>query len=168
MALEVRDAIGALTATWSRLGHEIGFGIGIAHGFATLGPIGFEGRFDYAAIGTVSNVASRLCDEAKPGQILISPRVLMAVEDAVTVEKVGEFELKGSGDLRRRTMWSLPHRPKFEAECYRLRIARGRYLPNSASAASTRTRKGVRPNWDMIRFASVRCRMASPRFLFAL
>jgi hypothetical protein len=55
----------------------------------------FEGRFGYAAIGTVSNVASRLCDEAKPGQILISPRVLMAVEDAVTVEPVGEFELKG-------------------------------------------------------------------------
>jgi class 3 adenylate cyclase len=75
MALEVRDAMGALMATWSRLGHEIGFGIGIAHGFATLGTIGFEGRFDYAAIGTVSNVASRLCDEAKPGQILISPRV---------------------------------------------------------------------------------------------
>ena len=83
MALEMRDAIGALTDKWRRLGHDIGFGIGIAHGFATLGTIGFEGRFDYAAIGTVSNVASRLCDEAKPGQILISPRVLMAVEDAV-------------------------------------------------------------------------------------
>jgi class 3 adenylate cyclase len=95
MALEVRDAIGALTETWRRLGHEIGFGIGIAHGFATLGTIGFEGRFDYAAIGTVSNVASRLCDEAKPGQILISPRVLMKVENAVKVEPVGEFELKG-------------------------------------------------------------------------
>ena len=95
MALEVREALGALTATWSRLGHEIGFGIGIAHGFATLGTIGFEGRFDYAAIGTVSNVASRLCDEAKPGQILISPRVLMKVEKAVQVEPVGEFELKG-------------------------------------------------------------------------
>jgi Adenylate and Guanylate cyclase catalytic domain len=95
MALEVRDALGALTATWSRLGHEIGFGIGIAHGFATLGTIGFEGRFDYAAIGTVSNVASRLCDEAKPGQILISRRVLVAVENAVQVEPVGEFELKG-------------------------------------------------------------------------
>jgi class 3 adenylate cyclase len=95
MALELREAIGALTATWSRLGHEIGFGIGIAHGFATLGTIGFEGRFDYAAIGTVSNVASRLCDEAKPGQILISPRVLVAVEKAVKVEPVGEFELKG-------------------------------------------------------------------------
>jgi len=57
--------------------------------------IGFEGRFDYAAIGTVSNVASRLCDEAKPGQILISPRVLTKVENAVKVEPVGEFELKG-------------------------------------------------------------------------
>ena len=95
MALELRNALGALTQTWSRLGHEIGFGIGIAHGFATLGTIGFEGRFDYAAIGTVSNVASRLCDEAKPGQILISPRVLMKVENAVNVEPVGEFALKG-------------------------------------------------------------------------
>ena len=95
MALEMREAIGALTEKWRQLGHEIGFGIGIAHGYATLGTIGFEGRFDYAAIGTVSNVASRLCDEAKPGQILISPRVLMAVRDAVTVEAVGEFELKG-------------------------------------------------------------------------
>ena len=95
MALEMRGAIGALTEKWRRLGHDIGFGIGIAHGFATLGTIGFEGRFDYAAIGTVSNVASRLCDEAKPGQILISPRVLMAVEKVVTVESVGEFALKG-------------------------------------------------------------------------
>jgi adenylate cyclase len=95
MALEVREALGSLTATWSRLGHDIGFGIGIAHGFATLGTIGFEGRFDYAAIGTVSNVASRLCDEAKPGQILITARVLMKVENTVKVEPVGEFELKG-------------------------------------------------------------------------
>jgi class 3 adenylate cyclase/putative methionine-R-sulfoxide reductase with GAF domain len=95
MALEMRDAIGALTETWRRWGHDIGFGIGIAHGFATLGTIGFEGRFDYAAIGTVSNVASRLCDEAKPGQILISPRVQTKVENAVKVEPVGEFELKG-------------------------------------------------------------------------
>ena len=95
MALEMRYAIGALTEKWRRLGHDIGFGIGIAHGFATLGTIGFEGRFDYAAIGTVSNVASRLCDEAKPSQILLSPRVLMEVEDAVTVEPVGEFQLKG-------------------------------------------------------------------------
>jgi adenylate cyclase len=79
----------------SNCGH-VGFGIGIGHGFATLGTIGFEGRFDYAAIGTVSNVASRLGDEAKPGQILISPRVLMEIEDAIAVEPVGEFTLKGS------------------------------------------------------------------------
>ena len=83
------------------LGHDLGFGIGVAHGFATLGTIGFEGRRDYAAIGTVSNVASRLCDEAKPGQILISPRVRQAVEKTVTVEQIGEFALKG---LRRPMM----------------------------------------------------------------
>jgi GAF domain-containing protein len=95
MALDMRAALGALIEKWRRLGHELGFGIGIAHGYATLGTIGFEGRFDYAAIGTVSNVASRLCDEAKPGQILISPRVLMAIEDAIAVEPVGDFVLKG-------------------------------------------------------------------------
>jgi class 3 adenylate cyclase len=95
MALEMRAALSVLIDKWRRLGHDLGFGIGISHGYATLGTIGFEGRFDYAAIGTVSNVASRLCDEAQPGQILISPRVLLAVENAVTVEKAGEFELKG-------------------------------------------------------------------------
>ncbi|MGB8393002.1 MAG: GAF domain-containing protein, partial [Pseudolabrys sp.] len=95
MAIDMRGAIGDMIEKRRKLGHDIGFGIGIAHGFATLGTIGFEGRFDYAAIGTVSNVASRLCDEAKPGQILISPRVLMAVEDAISVEPVGEFKLKG-------------------------------------------------------------------------
>lgn len=95
MALEMRAAIGGLIERWRDLGHDLGFGIGIAHGFATLGTIGFEGRRDYAAIGTVSNVASRLCDEAKPGQILISPRVRQAIEKAVTVEQVGEFTLKG-------------------------------------------------------------------------
>jgi class 3 adenylate cyclase/putative methionine-R-sulfoxide reductase with GAF domain len=101
MALEMRAAIGGLIEKWRDLGHDLGFGIGIAHGFATLGTIGFEGRRDYAAIGTVSNVASRLCDEAKPGQILISPRVRQAVEKTVTVEQIGEFALKG---LRRPMM----------------------------------------------------------------
>ena len=95
MAIDMRGAIGDMIEKRRKLGHDIGFGIGIAHGFATLGTIGFEGRFDYAAIGTVSNVASRLCDEAKPGQILISPRVLMAVEGAISVDPVGEFKLKG-------------------------------------------------------------------------
>jgi len=95
MALDMRTAIGGMFENWRDLGHDLAFGIGIAHGFATLGTIGFEGRRDYAAIGTVSNVASRLCDEAKPGQILVSPRVRQAVETAVTVESVGEFALKG-------------------------------------------------------------------------
>jgi class 3 adenylate cyclase len=95
MALEMRAALSALMDKWRRLGHELGFGIGISHGYATLGTIGFEGRFDYAAIGTVSNVASRLCDEAAPGQILISPRVLLAIEKEVACEPAGEFELKG-------------------------------------------------------------------------
>ena len=95
IAVEMREAIGELVEKWKRLGHELGVGIGIAHGYATLGTIGFEGRFDYAAIGTVSNVAARLCDEAQPEQILISPRVLMAVEDMVTVEPVREISLKG-------------------------------------------------------------------------
>ena len=95
MALDMRTALTTLIEKWRRLGHELGFGIGIAHGYATLGTIGFEGRFDYAAIGTVANVASRLCDEAKPGQILISPRVLMALEDTISVESAGDFALKG-------------------------------------------------------------------------
>jgi adenylate cyclase len=91
----MRIEIGAMIEKWRDLGHDLGFGIGIEHGFATLGTIGFEGRFDYAAIGTVSNVASRLCDEAKAGQILISPRVRQAVGKAIAVEPVGEFALKG-------------------------------------------------------------------------
>jgi class 3 adenylate cyclase len=95
MAIEMREAMERLVETWRRMGHELGFGIGISHGYATLGTIGFEGRFDYAAIGTVANVASRLCDEADAGQILISGRVLMAVEEAVTVEPAGEIALKG-------------------------------------------------------------------------
>jgi adenylate cyclase len=95
MALDMRAEIGGMIEKWRDIDHDLGFGIGIAHGFATLGTIGFEGRFDYAAIGTVSNVASRLCDEAKPGQILISPRVRLAVDEFVTVEAVGESTLKG-------------------------------------------------------------------------
>jgi len=95
MAIDMREGLTAMMERWRRLGHDLGFGIGIANGYATLGTIGFEGRFDYAAIGTVSNVASRLCDEAQPGQILISPRVLMAVEDSITCEPIGYFTLKG-------------------------------------------------------------------------
>jgi class 3 adenylate cyclase len=95
MALEMRTEIGALVAHWQQQGHDLGFGMGISQGYATLGTIGFEGRYDYAAIGTVSNVASRLCDEAKPGQILVSPRVMLAVKAEVASEPVGELMLKG-------------------------------------------------------------------------
>jgi adenylate cyclase len=94
-AIDMRTAIGRLIEKWRKLGHDIGYGIGIAHGFATLGTIGFEGRFDYSAIGTVCNVASRLCDEAKSGQILITPRVFSALGNEIMVEQVGEFALKG-------------------------------------------------------------------------
>ena len=80
---------------WRRLGHDIGFGIGIAHGFATLGTIGFEGRFDYAAIGTVSNVASRLCDEAKANQIVVGRRVYGMVEPWVVGRPIDDLILKG-------------------------------------------------------------------------
>ncbi len=95
MALDMRTTIEAVIDRWRNLGHSLGFGIGIDHGFATLGTIGFEGRYDYTAIGMVSNIASGLCDEAQPSQILISPRVLLAVDKAITVEPVGEFVLKG-------------------------------------------------------------------------
>ena len=78
-----------LVEGWSRLGHDLGFGVGIAQGFATLGRIGYEGRFDYAAIGTVTNLAARLCGEADAGQVLVSQRVFSAVEDVAVGESVG-------------------------------------------------------------------------------
>jgi adenylate cyclase len=95
MALDMRAELGGVIEKWRDIDHDLGFGIGIAHGFATLGTIGFEDRFDCAAIGIVANIASRLCDEAKPGQILINRRVRLAGEEVVTVESVGEFTLKG-------------------------------------------------------------------------
>ena len=82
MAVAMRARVAELAAGWRKHGHELGFGIGIAQGYATLGRIGFEGRFDYAAIGTVANLAARLCAEAGDGQILVSQRALAAVEDA--------------------------------------------------------------------------------------
>jgi class 3 adenylate cyclase len=95
MAAEMRAAVGALTAKWRKHGFELGFGIGIAHGYATLGRIGFEGRFDYAAIGAVPNLAARLCEEAKDGQILIDGKVKAAVEAAAQLEPLDELKLKG-------------------------------------------------------------------------
>jgi adenylate cyclase len=95
MAIEMRDAVATLTAKWRKLGHELGFGMGIAHGYATLGRIGFEGRYDYSAIGTVVNLAARLCAEARSGQILVDGKVHMAVEALTDTEPLGELMLKG-------------------------------------------------------------------------
>jgi class 3 adenylate cyclase len=95
MALAMREAVRGLAAGWKTRGWELDFGVGIAQGYATLGAIGFEGRQDYAAIGTVTNLAARLCGEAKADQILISRRALVAVESLVEVEPVGELSLKG-------------------------------------------------------------------------
>jgi adenylate cyclase len=95
MAIAMRARIAELSAEWRRQGHELGFGVGIAQGYATLGTIGFEGRYDYAAIGPVANLASRLCDEAGDGEILISRRALAAVEDLVEAAPVGDLVLKG-------------------------------------------------------------------------
>jgi adenylate cyclase len=95
MAASMRDRVGSLTDAWRKRGFDLDFGIGIAQGYATIGAIGFEGRWDYGAIGTVTNLASRLCGEAKPGQILVSQRMVGGVEGVATVEPVGELTLKG-------------------------------------------------------------------------
>ena len=95
MGLAARSAVGALCVAWRKRGHELGFGVGIAQGYATIGAIGFEGRRDYGTIGTVSNTAARLCGEAKAGQILISQRVSLRVEERMALEAIGELNLKG-------------------------------------------------------------------------
>jgi class 3 adenylate cyclase len=95
MAAEMRTDVAALAESWRKLGHELGFGVGIAQGYATLGRIGFEGRFDYAAIGTVVNLAARLCSEAADGQILIDRKVQAAVETRASTEQAGQLTLKG-------------------------------------------------------------------------
>jgi len=95
MAVEMRRSVGGLSERWQRRGLQLGFGVGIALGYATLGRIGFEGRFDYGAIGTVTNLASRLCDEARPGQILVSQRVYAMVENLVEAEPMEDLTLRG-------------------------------------------------------------------------
>jgi adenylate cyclase len=95
MALAMRERLELLTVKWRKQGFDLGFGAGIAQGYATIGAVGFDGRWDYGAIGTVTNLAARLCSEAKPGQVLISRRVCSSVEDFSEVESVGELNLKG-------------------------------------------------------------------------
>jgi adenylate cyclase len=95
MTIAMRAAVGELQSGWRRRGFDLGFGIGVAQGYATLGRIGFEERVDYTAIGTVSNLAARLCAEAQDGQILISKRVAAAVGDIAMLEEIGNLALKG-------------------------------------------------------------------------
>ncbi|MBV9521346.1 MAG: adenylate/guanylate cyclase domain-containing protein, partial [Alphaproteobacteria bacterium] len=95
MAIAMREAAGALIAAWRERGRDLGFGVGIAQGYATLGQIGFSERLGYTAIGTVCNVAARLCAEAKDGQILLSQRVNVALKGGVATEQVGALALKG-------------------------------------------------------------------------
>jgi class 3 adenylate cyclase len=95
MALDMHAAFRKCAEGWRRRGYDLSIGIGIAQGYATLGAIGFEGRLDYGAIGLVCNLASRLCAEAKGGQILVTQRVLAGIEDVVEVEPLGERALRG-------------------------------------------------------------------------
>jgi len=95
MAIEMRKGVAELGVKWRKYGHEVGFGVGIAQGYATVGPIGFEGRFDYTAIGTVVNLAARLCSEARSGQILVDRKVHAAIEALAELEAAGELTLKG-------------------------------------------------------------------------
>jgi class 3 adenylate cyclase/PAS domain-containing protein len=95
MALSMRESMAVLAQGWKKHGYALGFGVGIAGGYATMGAIGFEGRLEYSAIGTVVNLAARLCGEASNGQILISPRIFSKTETRIDVEPVGELSLKG-------------------------------------------------------------------------
>jgi class 3 adenylate cyclase len=96
MAVAMRDQAGALAAGWRKRGWSVGgLKVGVTQGYATIGAIGFEGRVDYGAIGTVTNLAARLCGEATGGQILISARVATAVEGLIDAESVGPLTLKG-------------------------------------------------------------------------
>jgi class 3 adenylate cyclase len=94
-ACDMRERFGVLSNAWRKRGYELGLGIGIASGFATLGRIGFEGRYDYAAIGNSVILASRLSDAAKAGQILVSQRVHAVIEEAVVAQPVPSLDLKG-------------------------------------------------------------------------
>lgn len=95
LATLMRERFLTLSQNWQILGYRIGFGVGIAQGYATLGRIGFEGRLDYAAIGTVTNIAARLCAEARDGQILVTQRIATEVADTAVLDAVGDLQLKG-------------------------------------------------------------------------
>ena len=95
LALGMRDRVATLSKGWQRLGHDLRLGVGVSIGFATCGQVGFEGRYEYAAIGTVTNLAARLCSEAKGGQVLVSQRVHSMLGGAVDAEHLGDIEFRG-------------------------------------------------------------------------
>ena len=95
MSLAMRARFGELALGWRKQGYELHLGIGIAAGYATLGKIGFEARFEYGPVGSVVNLAARLCDEADGGQILLDPRAWAAVEEVLVAEPIGPLTLKG-------------------------------------------------------------------------
>jgi class 3 adenylate cyclase len=95
MAVAMRDGIGGRAERWRKQGHALGFGIGIARGHATIGQIGFDQRSDYAVIGSIPNLAARLCEEAKAGQIVVSQRAFGSIEHLVDARSLGELRLKG-------------------------------------------------------------------------
>jgi class 3 adenylate cyclase len=95
MALAMQLRVGEMQRGWSKQGFDLALGVGIAQGYATIGAIGFEGRWDYGAIGTVTNLAARLCGEAKGGQVLVTSRVAAAVEGVARLDEVGALALKG-------------------------------------------------------------------------
>jgi class 3 adenylate cyclase/HAMP domain-containing protein len=130
MAVEMRDAIGLLTQKWRNRGHSLGFGVGIALGYATLGQVGFEHRLEYAAIGSVTNLASRLCDEAKAGQVVVSRRVYGMVEQWVEAAPIDDLVLKGF------------NHPVLAMEILRWR-EEVENVVDAAAAAAARRRKGT-------------------------
>ena len=95
MALEMRDHFAQIASRWKQSGFDVGLGIGLSVGFATVGRVGFEGYYGYAAVGSVMNLAARLCALARPGQVVVSQRVLGRLQDSVIAESLGTFDLKG-------------------------------------------------------------------------
>ena len=95
LAMAMREKMAELCKSWKKLGYRLGFGVGVSLGYATVGMVGYEGRADYTASGTAVNLAARLCDKAEDGEILLSPRAAIAVEDDMVCEPGGELELKG-------------------------------------------------------------------------
>ena len=128
MAVRIRDAVAALASEWRRRGHALSLGMGIAAGAATLGPVGFEQRRDYAAIGPVTNLASRLCAAAGPGQVLVTGRFYGALHHVVDAEPLGPRRLKGFD---------------VTVNVYSLRALKGGPLPCDAQSSSGRARISV-------------------------